>query len=323
MQPLSDESWHIQFQSDNSDLSAINIGWYWARPTPIVREFFVRSFDWWQVRSNWWDQYLMNDVRKQMVNEGLLEWPKSIVLSTSDYRSAMLYDWIDIFTDEWKIDVMNRESVMIHYTMIFNVTKTVVAKQFGHWFDRDYYINSPLLLRPINIQGNTEETMDQIALAVHLAKISGRSFMWPNSIRHRCQGEENYRSRPPILVVEAQTVDDAVPWVEGAYLHNRRRYTDKTLRSTSIPLNNLDLQASSMRSLFDRSRSAKSDILTIDFEGFDLSNLNHGFVREALVDIGIGRCIGCRYMAEFMVYNQSFCPETIHGEPPIGNIRGR
>src|SRR5437762_668396 len=108
MRPLEDTSWEIQFQSDNwshqdKQDTFINIGWYWARPTRTVREFFARSLEIWE-KTHKWDQAIMNDVRYDMMQEGSLAFPKIVVLNYSDYETIMLVDWGQIYVNQSRID---------------------------------------------------------------------------------------------------------------------------------------------------------------------------------------------------------------------------
>src|SRR5207248_2462169 len=125
------------------------IGWYWARPTRTVREFFARSLEIWE-KTHKWDQAIMNDVRYDMMQEGSLAFPKIVVLNYSDYETIMLVDWGQIYVNQSRIDDWNNKLVALHYTMLFKAMKTTVAKHFGHWFVADYYTSPPQLLQPIN-----------------------------------------------------------------------------------------------------------------------------------------------------------------------------
>jgi len=314
MRPLSDPSWEIQFQSDKSNAqdSLVNIGWYWARPTPAVRQLFVRSLAEWDANTWEWDQHIMNKVRGEMIGEELLDFPKSSVLNLSDYKSTMLYDWTDSFMHGDKIDLMNKEGIMIHYTMMFNLTKTVVARQFGHWLNATYYTKSPKILHPINIQGTTMETFNQLSLAVHLAKVSGRAFMWPNSIMHVCpQYPGGYKDLPSILFADVQSVGDNVAWVEGMYLRNRLRYTKSKLKSSNISIEKmLDSRPRSLDSIIRTCRRTGSDVLNVDFRGLDLKKLRDlAFVRDAIVQSNVQNCTDCQYMWEFGVFNFTFAEQ--------------
>jgi hypothetical protein len=312
MRPLSDPLWEIQFQSDKSNAqdSLVNIGWYWARPTPAVRQLFVRSQAEWDANPSGWDQLIMNQVRGEMIWEGLLDFPKSLVLNLSDYKSTMLYDWTDSYMHGDKIDLMNEEGVVIHYTMMFNLTKTVVARQFGHWLNATYYTNSPKILRPINIRGTTKDTFDQLSLTVYLAKASGRAFMWPNSIMHVCpQYPGGYKNQPSILFADVQSVGDNVAWVEGMYLRNRLRYTKSELKFSDISMEKmLDKRSKSLDSIIGTCRRTRSDILNVDFGGLDLGKLRDlAFVRDAIVQSNVQNCTDWHSMWEFGVFNFTIC----------------
>lgn len=303
MMPLDNPSWHIQFQSDQDSRqnSDINIGWYWARPTSTVRDLFVRSQAWWETGHNYWDQRVMNTVRAEMINEGSLNYPKSIVLNLTAYKSTMSFDWTEVYVNETLIDTLNQEGAIVHYTMIFNLTKIIVAKQFGHWLNETYYTQSRKILRPINIAGNTKNCLDQLAFAVYLSKISNRSFMWPNAVQHICpQYVNGMKYRPPILIADIQSVDKAVPWVEGTFIRNRQRYTNDQFNSTSILLNDVfEEHLFSTLSIVEMCRTSDADILTIDFAGFDITKwLNNAIVRDGVGESGITDCHDCRLMSQ-------------------------
>jgi hypothetical protein len=63
MLPLSDDTWDIQFQSDQKALptTRVNIGWYFAKSTPATIEFFDRSYRNWTAKAMW-DQEVMNNM---------------------------------------------------------------------------------------------------------------------------------------------------------------------------------------------------------------------------------------------------------------------
>jgi hypothetical protein len=312
MHPLEDPRWHIQFQSDyySGYGSPINIGWYWVRPTPIVREFFVRSQTQWNRNHSKWDQDIMNNVLWRMISEESLASPASIVLNLTDYRTTMLFDWPATFIDEASIDTMNRDSVMVHYTMIFDLAKELVAKQFGHWLNATYYQKSPKILQSVNIAGTTNETLNQMALAVHLAKITGRSFMWPNAINHTCYNYTGgWNARPPFVIADIESVAGTVQWVEGTYLRNRKRYTNDTLRSTEISINQvLNLQPNSLATLIERCLSASEDVLIVDFQGIDWKKLgNLASVRDIIQDVGLKKCVKCDAMDKYSHFKVVGC----------------
>lgn len=305
MKPLADEKWHIQFQTDRHGFqsSDVNIGWYWARPTPVVREFFSRSQERWLKNTTKWDQDIMNSVRQKMFVPGKLQWPASEVLNADDYRSAMLFDWSVAYTNETAIDEMNANAVIVHYTMLFDTAKLVLAKQFGHWLNQSYYQNSPKILQPINIAGSTNETIDQIALAVYISNVTKRAFMWPNSINHSCWNyTEGWKALPPILFADAGSVGNATSWVEGMYLRNRRAYTNDTLTQLTITLRNvLGWGFHSVDTLIAGGQQfAHIDVLTVDFSGFNKRQLEgDDGVRRAIRSLHIEPCIKCEEMKKY------------------------
>jgi hypothetical protein len=311
MRPLADPSWHLQFQADKeyAQWAKVNIGWYWARPTPAVREYFLRSQRWWEINKHEWDQSIMNDVRNHMVYSKILEYPKTILLDPLDYKSTMLFDWPAVFMSESKIDAMNEEGVTVHYTMIYNETKTLVAKQFGQWFDESYYTSSPWILQPLNIAGTKAEIIDQIAFAVHLAKITNRSFMFPNRVRLECEWTTGYNYTPPILLADFQSVADAVPWVEGMYFRNRERFTDVEMTWSYHSLDEwVDGSEESMQAFLNMCRSEISEVLVVDFKELELWKVvNLPFARDAIRSLGIVECIECAHMERFSAFESPIC----------------
>jgi hypothetical protein len=65
---------------------------------------------------------------------------------------------------------------------------------------------------------------------------------------------------------DVESVAGVVPWVEGIYLRNRKRYTNDTLPSTKISLGQvLNRQDNSVHAVVERCLSASEDVLTVDF----------------------------------------------------------
>ena len=264
MLPLSDSSWDIQFQNDSN--SRGNIGWYWARPSPVVYDFFLRSQRLWN-ETHQWDQASMNLVVWQMTNDGSeLAPPNIVLLNLKDYQSTMLFPWEERYANTAAIEEMNREAVMIHYTNLFNTTKLILAKHFGHWSIEKYYTHSPRLLRPINIYGTKLEIQQKIDFSVHLAKTSGRTFMWPIMIHQKdSQRSTVWKAIPAIRVADVDRIATIVPWVEGTYLENRRKYHVADLDSVTFraPAKLTDLD--SVTSVTRRCLISTADIVTLDF----------------------------------------------------------
>jgi hypothetical protein len=313
MIPLEDARWHIQFQSDrhNGQNSELNIGWYWVRPTPLVREFFHRSQRAWLRNITFWDQQIMNDVRYSMIEHQALEYPKSVVLHLDIHRATMRFDWGTIYTNETAIDDMNSGAVIVHYTMLYGIVKLVVAKQFGHWVNASYYLNPPKILRPINIAGTTNMTLDQIALAVHLSKVTGRHFMWPMIINHTCDFYPGgWKARAPVLIADADSLDNATSWVEGTYLRNRDRYNNDKLRQAKFRLGDvLDWESYSLDKPVAHCREyADFDVLTIDFAGVNDWKLDEWEgVRDIIRSVGIKPCARCAEMALYSPIEYKVC----------------
>ena len=297
MRPLDDLSWEIQFQNDNASHqvtqeTTVNIGWYWARPTRRIREFFNRSLEVWE-KSHRWDQEVMNEIRFEMIGEGSLAYPKSIVLSYDDYETAMLVNWPDFYFDQSRIADWNNNHIIIHYTMIFSVLKTIIPKHFGQWFVEDYYTQPRQLIQAVNIAGSTNQALEQIALSVYLAKISGRTYMWPLAINHTCSLENpDWRPRAPTAVAEARLVAEHVPWVEDNYLFNRKWYTSDELQITTIPfVDGSEELEESWHALTETCRSFEESVLQVDFSGVDIDRLRElPSIRESIENMGLVSC---------------------------------
>lgn len=321
MHPLEQGAWHIQFQSDrhNGQNSEVNIGWYWVRPTPIIREYFLRSQRAWLANTTEWDQRIMNDVRYAMIEQDSLAFPASVVLHLDIYRATMRYDWGTIYWNETAIDAMNNDSVIVHYTEVFGTAKLVLAKQFGHWVTEDYYIDCPKILRPVGIYGNTNETLDQIALAAHLAKVTGRKFMWPNSVNHTCpQYKGGWKERAPILIADADSLANVTDWVEGTYLRNRNRFQNDKVRQKMIhAASTFEWKSHSVDKLVKQIMEHKDvDIVSVDFEGVNTWKLDEWEgVAEIVQGVGIKTCERCWEMAEYGRVEYIECFTGVEYEP--------
>jgi len=208
----------------------------------------------------------MNLVRWQMTNEDSLQSVPNIQpLNLNDYQSTTLFPWEKVYANSAAIEEMNRETVMVHYTTLFNTTKLIVAKHFGHWFNETYYTHSPRLLRPINIYGTKAEIQRIIDFSVHLAKTSGRTYMWPIMIHQRESPRSTWNVIPAIRMTDVDSIARMVPWVEGTYLENRRKYHVADLESLTIRSTRklTDLEAVTL--VTRRCLVSTAEIVTIDF----------------------------------------------------------
>ena len=250
----------------------------------------------------------MNRVRHQMNGEGKLSFPILTVLDTKYYKSAMLYDWTAAFTDPGRAEELNREGVMVHYTMLFNDTKILAARQFGQWLDEEYYTSPRRMLQPVGIAGKSEDIRMQIGLAAHLANVTGRHFMFPNYVRHSCpQYVGGHKLVAPIMVADFCSIEAAVPgWVEGMYLHNRERYTHNPVSTESVHVDrNLDSRGST---LFELCRNSRADLLNVDFAGFDVRNLAEMHeIGDIISQTGVLNCTDCEIMAMWSTFNYTIC----------------
>lgn len=294
MRPISDPSWSIQFQSDNHDGndSTVNIGWYWARPTPILHEFFLRASQKWN-QTHEWDQKVMNDVRFEMIAEGSLSYPASIVLKSFDYTCFQkLYNWSSIYIDTDLIDQLQSERVLVHTTGLGNLYKHFVAKHLGLWYNEEYYTRPIRLLEPINVGGSDDDIFREFALAVHLAKVSNRTFLWPMWV-NSTRGTVRVERKPPLLIVDVYGIEHAVPWVEATYLHNRARFTAAALSESSISVMETLLVSDWLAQLDEQCTSHKEDILRIDFDQVDFDILESAVgMDEVVADGNLFPCQG-------------------------------
>jgi Nucleotide-diphospho-sugar transferase len=278
MLPLSDPSWGIQFQSDDYDgnNSAVNIGWYWARPLPVVREYFVRAHEFWD-QTREWDQRVMNRVRFEMMSEGSLAYPASVVLKAIDYTSFLLLrNWAEIYVETDLIDQLRSEGVLIHFTGLGSLYKHFMAKHLGLWFSEEYYTRPIRLLQPENVGGTDTEILIQFALATHIAKACSRTFMWPmsvNSLGDVRRGLGRNERKPPIQIVHVQSVANVVPWVEAPYVHNRARYTNDTLTESRIFVDSATFRSANWITQLINRCATSADVVKLDFNGVRIADL--------------------------------------------------
>ena len=265
MRPLDDPSWHLQFQSDRYEGqgSYVNIGWYWARPTEITKQFFRRAQTRW-VDKHEWDQGVVNLIRLEMIDEGLLDFPKSIVVSLVQYKATLLFDWEAIFIDTDLIDEMNKVGIIVHYTGIWAERKIFMAKHFGHWNNKTYYAESPLLLQPVNISGTSSEIFQKMVRAANIANLCGRTFMFPFVVNERLP-DSTWRLEAPHWTSEIGDIMRVGPWVESTYLRNRRGHNSTELSEETIlgPRDIIWNYAS--QPIVDACVTSKSELLKLDF----------------------------------------------------------
>ena len=269
MLQLSDPSWDIQFQTDNWDgdhPDVVNIGWYWARPRNASRELFLRSQATWDTYQGW-DQNIVNGVIWEMTHEGNVTYNQEVrTLNQSYYTRMDVLPWEAISLDTKLIDRLNSKIVMLHYTGFVHLTKTYLSKHFGHWVNETYYTQSIPLLQPINVSGTGEEILAQITLAIYLARLSGRTFMWPMSVNRTWLETNVTEERPTITVVDDDAVTKAISWVEATYLHNRARYTNVPLTEQTLSVTIEDFHKEG--GILDLERIIQSslvDLVKVDF----------------------------------------------------------
>ena len=206
----------------------------------------------------------MNAIRWEMIREGSFDFPKSIVLPLADYKATGFFDWQPISVDTELINKMNREGVIVHYTWLLHERKEFMAKLFGHWNNVTYYNVPPPLLSPINIAGTRSEIFQQIIRAANIAKLCGRTFMFPFLINETLP-DLTWRMVPPHRTGDVDDVMRIGPWVEGTFLHNRRNYNLTELSETTVlgPRDLIDNYAS--QPVIDTCFSSNVELFKVDF----------------------------------------------------------
>lgn len=270
MRPLEDETWDIQFQSDESDdqmWTRIHTGWYWARSSDRARQYFIRCLERWE---QWHEQeqWVMNRVRWDMAGEGVLNFPHSVVLSDFDYRNSRLNDWNQVLTNTELIDTTNRDAVLMHYTLIFDALKIYVAKHLGHWLNATYYTHPPLLLRPVGIQGTAIEIRRQMDFAINVAKHCGRTFMFPHLVNQN-MGNNEWREAVAHWTVNVEDIIETVPWVEATFLHNRRKHTSENIIEGTMSGDHNKSEIASAQAVFNACLSSDVTLLNLDLSGWN------------------------------------------------------
>jgi len=268
MHPLEDETWHVQFQSDQGDdqLARIHTGWYWARPSAPARQYFLRCLERWE---QWHEeeQWIMSRIRWDMIGEGTMNFPQSIVLVDSDYKNSRLNDWNQVITNTELIDALNRDAVLMHYTLIFDGLKIYLAKHFGHWLNATYYTHPPPLLHPINVQGTAVEIGRQLDFAVNLAQRCGRTFMFPHLI-NQDMGNSQWRVGAAHWMVNVEDIMETVPWVEATFLHNRLKHTSENMLEGTISGTYNKSEIASRQGDLNACLSSHVSLLNLDFSGW-------------------------------------------------------
>jgi hypothetical protein len=284
MLPLSDDTWDIQFQPDFPPPSkALNIGWFWARPTSTTQRFFEQSFAKWNKTHNW-DQSIMNEIARKMENVTIaatynMSTLKVHRLDMSTFRNMMFVSWDrDLFGNEPTASAFINESTLIHYTCVEQSMKNYLGLNFGGFTDLDgYYSNPPKLLRVINIAGSSSAVHRQIAFTVQIAAAVGRTLIWPDSVamlqhrRNEKEGKESYIILPRFPGVMSVNYDETqkagFALVEGRYLQNQLRYKEEQPREVIFKVKWLEEQKIEQ---FERMiSSVRDDLLPVlDFEKF-------------------------------------------------------
>jgi hypothetical protein len=238
MLPLSNTTWDLQFQKDfELPSTALNIGWFFARASDATKEFFYRSYQQWLVTKGW-DQAVMNEVAYQMEGANTLKVHR---LDLARFRNYMLEDpEVVFFGPETKTARFLSASAIVHYTCVETALKNYFGSTFGGSTDfNGYYSAPPLMLAVANITGTTRSVVQQIALALEIAKDTGRALIWPHSvtlIQQRPVGgiikHFVHEYFPGVRVVNyARAQKLGVELLESRFLHNQlRNVPDATSR---------------------------------------------------------------------------------------------
>lgn len=210
----------------------------------------------------------MNRVRWDMADEGVLDFPHSIVLSDFDYRNSRLNDWNQVLTNTELIDITNRHAVLMHYTFIFDALKIYVAKHLGHWLNATYYTHPPPLLRPVGIQGTAVEIRRQMDFAINVAKHCGRTFMFPHLVNQN-MGNNEWREAIAHWTVNVEDIIETVPWVEATFLHNRRKHTSEKIIEGTMSGDHNKSEIVSAQAAFNACLSSDVTLLNLDLSGWN------------------------------------------------------
>jgi len=239
MLPPSNHTWDIQFQMDEFNGRALNIGWFFARACDRTKELFHRSYAQW-LETAAWDQAIMNEVAHDMEANLSLSIHR---LDLDRFRNFMFYDQEEwIFGSEERVQSFIEDSAIIHYTCVERDLKSYFGANLGGFSDLNgYYSNSPPLLGAANIAGTSEAIFQQVAYALQLANKIGRTFIWPNSvsiIQTRSVDADTIRhfshtQLPGIRAVSQTSARRAgLKVVEGRYLQNQRHIVKDSVRTT-------------------------------------------------------------------------------------------
>lgn len=248
MLPLSDKTWDLQFQSDNAP-DELNIGWYFARPSPATRMFFRLSLAHWvQTKTDKWDQLVMNNVKDGILakeaalaaeiaagsNEtsGPSTPPLRIhMVELKHFRNFMkeLLWGPELFGNQTATDEYIDTAAAIHYTCVQHDLKEYFGLYYSGFGDlHGYYSKPPPLLRLVNISGTSDAVHKQVAFALALAKKTHRTVAWPDAVNvFQRWGDGTYHYFPRLPSVKAVSWPSAknasYAVVEGQYLQNRMR----------------------------------------------------------------------------------------------------
>lgn len=146
----------------------------------------------------------------------------------------MLEQWEDLFGLDQATQEFVRASTIIHYTCIEQNLKTYFGYYFGGFGDLDQYYSDPSpLLGTANISGMLDAVHAQVAYAAQLARKTGRTFIWPDTIdllRKRYDDEHKKtilvrrKRQPGIGTISWESARQAgLPTVEGNFLANFKR----------------------------------------------------------------------------------------------------
>jgi hypothetical protein len=243
MNDFANTSWDIQFQLDETnELNGhINIGWFWARPSILTVQYFIRSKQKWE-REGGWDQAIMNKVLTEVENLSTVDKSARVLsirrLDIRKFLNFMLTDWFRILspqTDDQKnfytLDANSRyeaianaskQPVIWHYTCVEKTLKLFFGKYFGQWTNLDgYYTDKRRFLTPINLgQGskNTKVLLRQFLIAVKVAIISGRTLIFPDTaVRWPIN------KFPAVRIFSIYEIEKiGIEYVEPTFLHNRK-----------------------------------------------------------------------------------------------------
>ena len=296
MRNFSDPTWDAQFQTDERD-GKVNVGWFWARPTPQSIDYFVEAKHIWFTKGGVSDQNLMQRVMAEKERQSSSNSnQRSLVFVRLDLKTFLNYmgtEWIQIFSarirsetnfftlnESLRFQLIHNASndvVLWHYTCVDKSLKLFLPKYFGQWTNvNDYYTKPRKFLLPINIGFDTNSTnvlLIQFLITIKLAIITERTLIFPDTVVYK-----TIRNFPAVRTFSLKEIIPLnIDYVEPNYLYHRQakhgiNFTNgfNYIFSTD---RNLPLNQQLENLLRDLQSSLKSnELIKLDFSTFQSIN---------------------------------------------------